>query len=248
MSLPFSNVDNLTGDVVLREGYHTEIGLTLSEITKVLGSKETEIHFGNGKKFCILPDSDEPVYRVKVYKRDMTVRTSFSMNAAEWYCVVAHSSNITQPPVHNEICTFCSDLVYGVSEHYGCKTNMEKFAAFALTLIGEMLIDTTVNLTKDIYAELMEGQELGLGIDYQRLKRAYGFVKRQSVVELMNVNVTKLIENGPIDSPNENILHYDNHFTNFKACAYSHIYDIVNHDLGGDFQQELSSLDFPEDM
>jgi len=245
MSLPFSKVDNIYGEVTLQEGYHTEIKLGLSEIAKVLESKENEIHLGGGKKFVISQTADdELVYCVKYYNADLSIRTSFSMDSDEWASVVYHATNITQPPVHDEICTYCDGYVPG-EEHYGCTRNVDKIEAFVLTPLGERLTQAMVKAARDRYDMLMYGAEPG--IDYNKLTRAYAYVKREAVADLMDINVLFFIENGPQESPNETILLYDSYFRNFKSCAYSHIIDLLNHDLGGDLKQELS-LDWPEDF
>lgn len=229
MSLPFNNVDNTTGDVTLQEGYFTTIKLSISEIARVLSSDEFAIHLGHGKKFLILPTEDDDVmYCVKVYERDMSVRSNFRMTGAEWDCVVSHATNITFPPVHDEICTFCGDHVPG-TEHYGCEMNKRKIEAFVLTTLGERLTAALVKATTERYEAMMVGEEYG--INYTILKRAYAYIKRQTIVDLLPL--------GKGDTLNENILHYDTHFINFKFCAYSHIIDIIDHDLGGDLQQSL---------
>lgn len=242
MSLPFSKVDNVYGEVTLQEGYHTELKLGLSEIAKVLASTENEIHLGGGKKFVISPTAeDELVYYVKVYNSDMSMRCCFAMDSDEWASVVYHATNITHPPVHDEICTYCRGYVPG-EEHYACSKNVDKIEAFMLTPLGERLEQAMMKATEDRYAEFMKNEEKGL--DYNILKRAYAYVKRDTIADIMNINVNFFIENGPPDSPNENILLYDSYFRNFKSCAYTHIIDKVEHDLGGDLQQ---SLDWPED-
>jgi len=245
MSLSFNAIDNLTGDVTLQEGYHTEIILFRLELVRILQSTSDEIHLGYGKKFVILPtaNDDEKMYCVKIYNRDMTVRCSFSMTSAEWDCVVSHATNITYPPVNDHICTYCGDFV-PISEHYGCQNNKTKMDAFLLTPLCERLCEAVVKETEDRYAYLMRGEESGFGIDYTILTKAYAYVKRQSVVDAIYPGI---VEKGSYLTPNENILLYDTHFINFKMCVHSHIQAILKHNLGGDIQQE-QSLDWPDDM
>lgn len=208
--------NEVSGSVTISNGYGTAIKVTQSGILRVMQRTTDEVFLGDGLKLNIVYD-EEMEYCFREFKRDMSVKNSICLTHDEWLKLLSYAADISPPPVIDEICCLCSDYIPH-EIHYGCVFNVIKMDLFVLTDFGNAVIDALMKATLDRYTSVMI-DSVGFGIDYNKLKRAYAYIKKGDVLSIMGIDTEVMIQNGPTAFNNENILKFEQHFRNFKVCA-----------------------------
>ena len=204
-------VNEKTGAVSIKKGGNS-VTLSHADFMEILHRPDDDFLLVSGKQLIVVNDDKEKnKYWLRQYGRDYS--TAVFLTECELDTALDYATNISPPPVHDEICTLCDNFVGIGDAHYGCPVNCQKMILFSELFFGSSLIEVLVDMILDNSDD--------------RLRNAYAAIKRHSVLKKIGLNKDVLCTIGPIPFQNENILRYDSYFKNFKICAEDIVYSKV---------------------
>lgn len=201
--------------------FNNSIEFCRDSILQVIERRCDELLLEHRIKLTMLYTEDKEMqYCFRQYNDDMTSKDLMYLTSNEWEKVVSYATDITAPAVNDEICTACNEWVPG-SVHMGCDCNYAKMDLFMDTEFGSRLTEAFMKIALENYEKLMNYTDVYNSALDDKMKYAYAYVKRSEVCAEMGYDGES--RNGPTHFINENILKYDEHFLNFKACARNKI-------------------------
>lgn len=207
-------------------------------ILKVIERRCDELLLEHRIKLTVLfTEANEMEYCFRQYNDDMTSKDLMYLTSDEWEKVVSYATDITAPPVNDEICTACNEWV-PATVHMGCDCNYYKTYLFMETEFGSKLTEAFMKIALEKYEKLMNYTDVYNSEIDDKMKYAYAYVKRSEVCDVMGFDSES--RSGPAHIINENILKYDEHFLNFKVCARNRIekrftYKLCPYDQGNNW-------------
>jgi len=203
--MPAFTTDEIALTITMGRG--SRITMPIDALVCVIEREEDKIDMRRGIRFA-LEDG-----RYCFYNRHTFVKYT----EYEWKELVMFVTDISPPPVNDDICTLCDRYVVH-NIHKGCKKRKLKMDLFSSTVFGEKIIRTFMFMLMDASPA-----------DEEELTTIMARFQRSDLVKAFGADQETLFRYTTPNHPNENILKYDDHFRNFKCLVVPFVKERFRH-------------------